>query len=194
MYSLLLSLIAWLISQVLPLHIMRTFDWGPLGVGLCFLPLFTPSFLSAVIGGAVDRYGARTIAVLGFLISFPIFVLLRIITTNSAHDKVFLVVFLFFAGLASVLQMVSLMVEVHYIVESIESEHPGLFGHQGGTAQAYGLYNVAWSGGQVLGPLLAGFLVENNGWQTMVSVFGVMSGVTAMVFLGVYGWKGLGRS
>lgn len=184
----------WLTFQVLPLHIMRTFNWGPLGVGLCFLPLFTPSFLSAVIGDAVDRYGARTIAVLGFLISFPIFILLRLITTNSTHDKILLIIFLFFAGLASVLQMVSLMVEVHYIVERIENEHPSLFGHQGGTAQAYGLYNVAWSGGQVLGPLLAGFLVENNGWQTMVSVFGVMSGMTAMVFLGAYGLKGLGRS
>lgn len=140
-----------------------------------------------MIGDTVDRYGARTIAVLDFLISFPIFVLLRMITTNSTHDKVLLLIALFFAGLAHVLQMVSLMVAVHYIVESIESEQPGLFGHQGGTAQAYGLYNVAWSGGQVLGPLLAGFLVENNGWQTMVIVFGAMSGVTAMVFLGAYG-------
>lgn len=85
------------------------------------------------------------------------------------------------------------MIEVHYIVENIESEHPDLFGHQGGTAQAYGLY-IAWSRDQVQGSLLAGSLVENNGWQTMVSVFGVMSGVTAMVFLGVYGWKGFGRS
>lgn len=188
---------------------MKTFGWGPLGVGLCFLPLFTPSFLSTVIGmlhlspihneiltipgNAVDRYGARTVAFTGFLFDFPVFILLKTITTNTAQSQILLYIFLFLAGLASVLQMVALMAEVHHVVENLERERPGLFGHQGGTAQAYGLYNGSWSGGQMLGPLVAGFLVEKSGWGTMVSVFGGTSGVTAIVFLGVYGWKGLGR-
>lgn len=109
------------------------------------------------------------------------------ITTNTVRDQVLLYVFLFFAGFASVLQMVALMADVHHIVEGLEKQHPGVFGPQGGTAQAYGLYNGAWSCGQMLGPLIAGFLVDKHGWSTMVTVFGVMSAAVAMVYVGVYG-------
>lgn len=142
-------------------------------------------------GNAVDRYGARTIALLGFVFDFPVFVLLSLITTNTTQDQVLLYIFLFFAGLASVLQMVALMADVHHIVSSLEMQHPGVFGPQGGTAQAYGLYNGAWSCGQMLGPLVAGFLVDQHGWSTMVTAFGVMSAVVAVVYVGVYGRKGL---
>ncbi|KAE8146383.1 major facilitator superfamily domain-containing protein [Aspergillus avenaceus] len=168
-------------DTVLPLHAMKTFNWSPFWIGICFLPLFTPSFLSPQVGDAVDRCGARTIAFLGFLLDLPTFFLLRLITHDTTQDQVLLYVFLFIAGIASTLQIVSLMTEVSIVVERQEKETPGLFGSQGGTAQAYGLYNVAWSGGQVLGPLIAGLLSDLGGWVTMVTIFGVMSGLTAMM-------------
>ncbi|KKK19139.1 hypothetical protein P175DRAFT_0520762 [Aspergillus ochraceoroseus IBT 24754] len=168
-------------DTVLPLYVMDIFHWGPMGIGLCFLPLFTPSFTSTYIGAAVDHYGARQIAFLGFLLDIPTFLLLQLVTQNTTRDQLTLFILLFLAGLASTLKVVSLMVEVSRIVEQREKEIPGIFGKQGGTAQAYGLFNVAWSGGQVLGPLLAGFLVDWAGWGTMVSVFAAGSGVTAVV-------------
>lgn len=36
--------------QVLPLYVMETFHWDAFFIGLCFLPLFTPSFLSPQVG------------------------------------------------------------------------------------------------------------------------------------------------
>lgn len=77
--------------------------------------------------------------------------------------------------------MVSLMTEVSYGVDRLERDCPGIFGRQGGMAQAYGLFNVAWSGGQVLGPLVAGALSDVGGWRVMVSVFGAVSGGTALM-------------
>ncbi|KAB8260678.1 major facilitator superfamily domain-containing protein [Aspergillus pseudonomiae] len=168
-------------DTVLPLHVMETFNWSPFWVGVCFLPLFAPSFFSPLVGDAVDRYGSRTIAFLGFLLDFPTFFLLRLITHDTTQDQILLYIFLFIAGIASTLQMVSLMTEVSLVVERQEKESPGIFGNQGGMGQAYGLFNVAWSGGQVLGPLIAGLLSDRGGWVTMVSVFGTMSGVTAVV-------------
>lgn len=168
-------------DTVLPLHVMKTFEWNPFWIGICFLPLFAPSFFSPLIGDAVDRYGSRTVAFLGFLLDFPAFFLLRLITHDTTQDQVLLYIFLSLAGVASTLQMVSLMTEVSIVVERQEKESPGIFGSQGGMGQAYGLFNVAWSGGQVLGPLIAGLLSDCGGWATMVSVFGTMSGITAII-------------
>ncbi|EHA24883.1 hypothetical protein ASPNIDRAFT_210350 [Aspergillus niger ATCC 1015] len=168
-------------DTVLPLYVMKTFGWGSFEIGLCFLPLFAPSFLSPWIGDAVDRWGALRVAFVGFLLDFPTLLLFQLVARNTTQDQVLLYVFLFLAGVASTLQMVSLMTEVNNVTERYEREFPGIFGHQGGTAQAYGLFNVAWSGGQVLGPLVAGLLVERAGWTTMVTVLGAVSGGISVV-------------
>jgi MFS family permease len=155
----------------------------PLGIGLCFIPLFLPSFLSALIGTAVDKHGSRPIAILGFVIDVPAFFLLRLVSSNTLRDQTILYFLLFFAGLAAALKTVSLMVEVTRAIETKERLCPGIFGEKGGTAQAYGLFNAAWSGGQVAGPLVAGWLVDSWGWDVMVSVFGGISAVTAVGLL-----------
>lgn len=140
-------------------------------------------------GKLVDRYGARGIAVLGFIFNLPVFLLLQLVKNNSAGHVALLYIFLFLAGVASNLANVALMVVVTDVVDAVEKDYPGIFGKQGGTGQAYGLYNVAWSGGQVLGPLFAGYLMDAHGWATMVTVFGVMSGMTGVI-LGVTGPRG----
>lgn len=123
-------------------------------------------------------------ACLGFLFSVPVFLLLQVVKHNSTAHHVLLYSFLFFAGVSAILREVSLMVVVTDVVDGIEKGSPGIFGKEGGTAQAYGLYNVAWSGGHVLGPLFAGYLVEARGWATTVTVFGVMSGAVAVILGG----------
>ncbi|KAH8429536.1 uncharacterized protein LDX57_007204 [Aspergillus melleus] len=73
------------------------------------------------------------------------------------------------------------MTEVDHSVEGEDKAHPGILGKQGAMAQASGLFNVAWFGGQVLGPLVAGLLMDVSGWSTMTCAFGIMSGAMAMV-------------
>lgn len=155
----------------------------PMGIGLCFIPLFVPSFFSTIIGSAVDRYGSRRIAWIGFILDVPALLLLQVVTENTTRDQIVLYVLLFVSGLAAALKTVSLMVEISHAVEEKEKKCPGIFGDKGGTAQAYGLFNVAWSGGQVLGPLVSGGLVDWVGWKYMVSTLAVVSGVTAVVLV-----------
>lgn len=118
---------------------------------------------------------------MGFLLNCPVFILFQIVKTNTVEDQVMLYILLFLAGVASILQNVALMVMVNDVAEQVEQKHPGIFGKQGGTGRAYGFFNVAWSGGQVVGPLFAGFLAEQGGWAMMVTVFGGLSGVTAVL-------------
>ncbi|KAL6232768.1 hypothetical protein BDW75DRAFT_242670 [Aspergillus navahoensis] len=180
----LVEAMAWAsFDSVLPLYVRSTFSMTPLGIGLCFIPLFIPSFLSTFIGSAVDKHGSRSVAILGFLLDVPTFFLLRLVSSSTLRDQIILYFLLFFAGLAAALKTVSLMVEVTRSVEEKERLCPGIFGEKGGTAQAYGLFNAAWSGGQVAGPLVAGWLVDSWGWGVMVSVFGGFSAVTAMGLL-----------
>ncbi|KAL4975574.1 major facilitator superfamily domain-containing protein [Aspergillus desertorum] len=180
----LVEAMAWAsFDSVLPLYVRSTFSMTPLGIGLCFIPLFVPSFLSTFIGSAVDKHGSRPVAISGFLLDVPTFFLLRLVSSNTLSDQIILYFLLFFAGLAAALKTVSLMVEVTRAVEEKERLCPDIFGEKGGTAQAYGLFNAAWSGGQVAGPLVAGWLVDWWGWGFMVSVLGVLSAVTAVGLL-----------
>ncbi|KAL4878840.1 major facilitator superfamily domain-containing protein [Aspergillus karnatakaensis] len=182
-------------DTVLPLYIRETFSAGPMGIGLSFIPLFLPSFLSTHIGSAVDTHGSRTIAILGFILDVPAYTLLQLVTHNTLPQKILLTALLFFAGLAGALKNVALMVEVSRVVEALERKYPGFLGESGGTAQAYGLFNVAWSGGQVAGPLVAKWLVTEIGWGGMVTVFGGVCGgiAVALGMLGVKRRKGGGR-
>ncbi|KAL2829217.1 major facilitator superfamily domain-containing protein [Aspergillus cavernicola] len=171
-------------DTVLPLYVRSTFHMTPMGIGLCFIPLFIPSFLSTQIGTAVDTHGSRKLALAGFTLDLPTFFLLQLVTKNTIQDQLTLYTLLLVAGFATALKNVALVVEVSHVVEEMERRFPGILGEKGGTAQAYGLFNVAWSGGQVAGPLVAGWLVERFGWGVMVRVFGILGGGMAVV-LGV---------
>ena len=61
------------------------------------------------------------------------------------------------------------------MVEQAEKEQPGIFGPGGADAQAFALFNVAMAGGILVGPILAGALVEAAGWLTMSLVLGAFA-------------------
>ena len=53
-----------------------------------------------------------------------------------------------------------------------------------GYAQGYGWFNLAWSMGTLGGPLIAGWMMENWGWNVLCIVLGIVAGLTVIpVFL-----------
>ena len=58
-----------------------------------------------------------------------------------------------------------------------EKKRPGSLGKRGATAQGFGLFNLAYAVGTLVGPLWAGFVVQNAGWGTMGWSMGVLSGI-----------------
>jgi MFS family permease len=167
-------------DSVLPIYVKETFGWSSLGAGLIFLPLIIPSFISPVIGWAIDKYGPRWFAVAGFLSFAPFEILLRLVDHNSLNQKVLLCALLVCIGLALDLAMPPIMVEITYVVEQKERQTPGLFGKKGAYAQAYGLFNFAWALGCLVGPLWAGFVRQSAGWGTMAWSIALLSLVTAV--------------
>ncbi|KAF4550694.1 MFS-type transporter-like protein 33 [Elsinoe fawcettii] len=167
-------------DSTLPLFVRNTFSWSSLGAGLIFLPVTIPAFLAPLIGQLSDRYGPRYLATAGFVLACPCIVLQRLIETNTLRQKVLLCALLALLGVALNLVLTPLMAEITYSVEATVRKRPkGFLGEKGAYAQAYGLFNMAFAAGSMIGPLVGGLVVESYGWGAATLVLGVISGVFA---------------
>lgn len=85
-------------DTVLPLFLKRTFGWTATAGGLLFLAISLPSLLGTPVGALSDRYGTRSLSVLGFATVAPSLALLGLIRWNTILDKIMLGVLLFVIG------------------------------------------------------------------------------------------------
>lgn len=189
--SLIQAMLITSFDSVLTIHAARIFNWTSTGAALLFLPIVIPGFLAPLFGWLSDKYGGRYMVAAGFLCACPPLVALRFIDENTIQDKVLLCALLALTGLFLALTFPAIMAEISSVVESkersmLESGRKG-FGPGGAYAQAYALFNVAFAGGCMAGPLLAGFIAQDKGWATMSWVLGLLSGVT---FVPAFFWLG----
>ncbi|KAG4443199.1 hypothetical protein IFR05_001341 [Cadophora sp. M221] len=174
-------------DSVLPLYVKDVFNWNSTGAGLIFICLVVPHMASPLVGGFSDRYGSRFITTTGLLGSVPCWVLMRFVTYNSIGQKVLLCALLVLIGAFLTLVMAPLMAEIDHAVALEEKKKPGSMGKKGAAAQGFGLFNFAFAMGTLIGPLWAGFTVENAGWGTMGWSMAIMSGVCAIT---TFVWTG----
>lgn len=105
---------------------------------------------------------------------------MRFVSNNTATDITLLVGLLLLQGLAIVFMEITAMTEVSQVVGDYEADFPGAFGDKSPVAQAYALFNMAFAGGQLLGPILAGAIRVWAGWNTMTLIIGLVCGFTAI--------------
>ncbi|KAF2770280.1 MFS general substrate transporter [Teratosphaeria nubilosa] len=179
-------------DSILPLYVRDTFHWTSLGAGLIFLPIVVASFVGPLIGNYSDKLGPRWFATAGFVLSTPFLILLRLVHKNNLSQKVMLCAFLLLIGVGLTLVITPMMAEITYAVDAkARRRHPGFFGRNGAYAQAYSLFNMAWAGGCLVGPLL-GLIRERAGWNVTVLILGILSIVTAIptvIWTGGSIWK-----
>jgi MFS family permease len=167
-------------DAILPLFVRDMFRWNAIGAGLIFLPIVVASFGGPIVGSLSDKYGPRWFATAGFVLSCPFLILLRLVDNDSINHKVMLCAFLVVIGAGLTLAIIPLMAEMTYAVEAKALRSPpGFFGKNGAYAQAYGLFNMAWAAGSMIGPLLAGFVRDAYGWPTATLILGCVSIFTA---------------
>jgi Major Facilitator Superfamily len=176
-------------DTILPLRVHQVFHWDSLGGGLVFLPVVIPSFAAPIVGSLCDKYGPRYFATAGFILACPLFVCLRFVTHDSIGQKTLLCTILFLLGVANLVGFPALMAEITFGLMDIERRNPGIFGEQGAYAQAYALFNIAFAGGCLLGPIWGGFLIAKAGWGTLTWSVSLLSAITALpTVLWVGGW------
>lgn len=148
------------------------------------------SFLTNT-GYLTDKKGPRLFAGSGFLLALPPYILLRLITHKSLQQEIFLCALISLIGLCVALVNTPIFAEIVHIVNEKERQRPGIFGEAGATAQAYGLWNVAFAAGTIAGPLMAGYIKDYAGWETMGWSIGVLSAAVSIpVFPVTGGWVG----
>lgn len=185
--ALAVSIILTAFDAVLPIFVTTTFHWDSLGAGLIFLPVAIPSFLEPIAGWLADRYGSRWLATGGFVCTVPLLVLLRFVTHDSISQIVVLCVLLVGIGLVVNGIMTPVLVELTFALRDIERDRPGLFGKKGAYAQTYSLFNIAFAGGCLLGPIIAGLIRDASDWPTMtwsLSIIAAFSSITTAIWLG----------
>lgn len=188
-----ISLVLTSFDSVLPLFVQETFGWEQTAQGLIFIPMMVPNLIDPVTGYIIDKYpcSSRFLAGGAFICAVPIAVLLRLVSENAMHDKVILCALLALLSLCLAVAMPPLVTEVFHAVKEKEDESPDSFGRGGAVALAFGLSNMGFAAGSLIGPFFAGFIRQNAGWATMGWAMGLITGVSAIpILLFMGGWIG----
>ena len=83
---------------ILPLFVQRTFNWESSASGAIFIALALPSVFGGVAGTLSDRFGARVVALVGFVFSSIMIALLFLVNHNSIQQVVLLCALLVLTG------------------------------------------------------------------------------------------------
>lgn len=162
-------------DSTIPLTVKSIFGWNSIGAGLIFLPLILPTFLGPLVGQFCDRYGPRWPCTFGFAFSIPFLVCLRFVSKNTMSDKILLCGLLAGIGIGVTCCFGPLTAEITWTVEDGckgEGARP--------IALAYAMYNVAFSAGALIGPLLGGFIRDHNGMPTVGWSLAIIVSVTTI--------------
>jgi len=186
-----ISLVLTSFDSVLPIFVQETFGWEQTGQGLIFIPLMVPHLLDPITGFVIDRYPQtpRYLTAAGFLCIVPVATLLRLVKENTMHDKIVLCALLALLGCCIALVMTPIVTEVFHAVKEKEDKAPNIFGRGGAMALAFGLSNMGFAAGSLIGPFFAGCIRQSAGWGTMGWAMGLIAGVSAipnLLFVG--GW------
>jgi MFS family permease len=143
-----------MLEPVLPLFLSARLGVGPARIGMVFgAAAIVSSTLHPVYGRLTDRWGGRRLTIAGLVLA-------------SAGLPLLSVVWSFESALAFyVLEgaMVALIItpSLAYMADATSKARIGSYG------VAYGLYNVAWGVGMLVGPAAGGFLLERLGFARL---------------------------
>ncbi|KAJ5894814.1 hypothetical protein N7495_006505 [Penicillium taxi] len=188
---LVVSLMLSSFDSVLTIFVQEVFGWQQTGQGLIFIALMIPHLSDPITGMIIDRFpkSPRYLVSIAFLCAVPLATLLRLVKEKTMHDKIILCALLALLGLCIAVAMTPLIAEVSYAVQEREDQCPGIFGESGAMALAFGLSNMGFAAGSLVGPFFAGFIKQSAGWGTMGWAMGLIAGVSALpIFLFMGGW------
>ncbi|KIY00565.1 uncharacterized protein Z520_03228 [Fonsecaea multimorphosa CBS 102226] len=173
-------------DATIPTEAQTLFEFDSLEAGLLFIGLDIPCLLLGPLAGwAVDKYGTKPAAVLGFGYLVPTLILLRLPSAQIAPSRTANIVLysalLALNGIGLAIIGSPSIVEASDVVQKYDKANPGLFGENGPYAQLYGFNSLVFSAGLTVGPILSGTLRDTIGYANMNVVVAAIAGVTAVL-------------
>ncbi|KAJ5562733.1 hypothetical protein N7535_002822 [Penicillium sp. DV-2018c] len=170
-------------ESTVAMHVRHAFGWGVFPVGLLFASIQGPGMLLApFVGWLKDRVGSRVPTTIGFFSVAPFLWLLGVAgderfawATSGNRGKIIYGVCTTMVGCFMCLLSGVGAMEATETVDELEDLHPGIFGPYGGYSRAVAVTNMSWMSGLLVGPILAGFMVERFGYYELQCVLVVMS-------------------
>ncbi|KAI1773160.1 MFS transporter-like protein [Hypoxylon cercidicola] len=180
-------------DATVPTEAQSLFNYTSLQAGLLFIALDVPYLVMGPIGGwAVDRYGTKFAAVVGFGYLVPVLILLRLPSDHvlsGTGNVVLYCAMLALNGVGLAIIGSPSMVETSFVVMKFDKANPGFFGANGPYAQLYGFNSVSFSAGLTVGPIVSGALRDGIGYGNMNLVFAVVAALTAIVSYFIIGGR-----
>lgn len=170
--------LAWVMSSfdaTLTIHLKDLFGFSSLGASLMLLGVAAPSVVEPLVGKVSDRFGPRPVIIFGLVLMGVFLILLRLPDHKSTQQIVEFAALLTMAGLGIICVFSPMLGELSNATLKIESRHQGIFGPGKGFGQAYGLFNVAFSLGSIVGPFQSGATNDNQGWGMTTLSLGIVA-------------------
>ncbi|KAK4869478.1 hypothetical protein LT330_005860 [Penicillium expansum] len=178
-------------ESTIAMHVRSAFGWGVFPVGLLFASIQGPGMvLAPLVGVLKDRVGSRVPTTIGFISVAPFLWFLGVAgdgrfpwATSGTRGKVIYSVCTTMIGCFMCLLMGVGTMEATETVDELEDLHPGIFGPYGGYSRAVAVTNMSWMSGLLVGPILAGFMVERFGYfelQCVLVVISLLASVNAV--------------
>ncbi|ORE06477.1 MFS general substrate transporter [Rhizopus microsporus var. microsporus] len=138
-------------------------------IGLIFIARVIPTFISAPFAGIIaDRYGSKVVVCPFWLLSAAAIVLIGIPSKSTIGGIVPLVVLIATLGFSMVAAMTPVQSEIACIVRSHNEDGKG----DNGMSRSYGLFNIAYAVGGIIGPLTSGYLYSVIGFFWLCVIMG----------------------
>ncbi|QQK43315.1 Major facilitator superfamily domain, general substrate transporter [Penicillium digitatum] len=181
-------------ESTIAMHVRATFGWGVFPVGLLFASIQGPGMILAPLVGVLkDRVGSKVPTTTGFIFLAPFMWALGVAgderfpwATLGTRGKIIYGVCTTMIGCFMCLLMGVGTMEATATVDELEGLHPGIFGPYGGYSRAVAVTNMTWMSGLLVGPILAGYMVERFGYlelQWVLVVVSLLASVNAAVNL-----------
>ncbi|KAM0755934.1 MFS general substrate transporter [Meredithblackwellia eburnea MCA 4105] len=162
--------IGGLLETCMTLWLEQEYHLTSLGAGLVFIAIVVPPFFGSPLAGwASDKRGAKWIAFLGLVLCIPAFLLLII-----KGPLPLFVFFLVFVGFAISFLLAPIMQDLSIVVNLT----PGL-----PSTAAYGTFNMAYSVGAFVGPIVGGQVLGSLGIRKGWMVVCILSAVLVALSL-----------
>lgn len=78
------------------------------------------------------------------------------------------------SGATLILIISPLAAELSFVVEEMERKNPSIFGRSGAYGQAFALFNCAMALATICGPVWAGLIASEFGWDTATWTLAVL--------------------
>ncbi|KAF8926327.1 hypothetical protein BGZ58_011280 [Dissophora ornata] len=159
-------------EPTVPLHLASTFNLTSARIGLVFLAFSLPTLTAPISGALSDKFGARAICLVSLVTCG-----LSIAATGLLQHSLPMTIFLFtIIGTTGTAFLTPILGELSAVVRTT--------GTGDSFARAYAMFNMAFSIGVLVGPVVCGIVYESFGFTALcMTMAGVLfMGVPFVVF------------